>query len=90
MKNLSVCVASLFPVASAATFASNDGSKINDSIRIEANQTAGDLDTLNGSIHFGDGAHADKVGTVNGSIETSHRIDQRVPKLLVRLEGEVL
>lgn len=77
MKNLRVCVASLFLFASAAVFAADDVSKINGSIRIEANQTAGDLDTVNGSIHIGDGAHADKVGTVNGSIETGDNVTAR-------------
>ncbi|MBS0555963.1 MAG: hypothetical protein JSR27_00960 [Proteobacteria bacterium] len=45
-----------------------DIDKVNGSIHVPDNATAGTLSTVNGSIHVGDGAHATSATTVNGSL----------------------
>lgn len=55
-----------------AAFAANadlDIDKVNGSIHIPDNATAGALSTVNGSIHIGANAQAKSVETVNGGIE---------------------
>lgn len=58
-------------VVSLSAFAGNtslDIDKVNGSIHVPDNATAGKLSTVNGSIHIGDGAHAADIDTVNGAI----------------------
>jgi len=45
-----------------------DISKVNGSVRVEANKTAGEVSTVNGSIRIEDGARIESAETVNGSI----------------------
>ncbi len=55
-------------LAAAPALAQQEISKVNGSVRAEAGQVYGDLDTVNGSIHIGAGAVAEDASTVNGSI----------------------
>ena len=59
----------LLAVSMPALAADDDHSKVNGTIRIEAGEHTGDLDTVNGSIRLHDGARAEDAGTVNGSIK---------------------
>ncbi len=59
-------------IATAPAFADNsdlDIDKVNGSIRVPDNATAGKLTTVNGGIHVGAGAHAKSAETVNGGID---------------------
>jgi hypothetical protein len=62
-------LALLLSLACAApTYADDDISKVNGSIRVNTGERAGDLDTVNGSITIEDQATVGDVDTVNGSI----------------------
>lgn len=65
---------SLLLAATAATaIASGNGDldidKVNGSISVPDNATAGKLSTVNGSVHVGAGAHIRSADTVNGGID---------------------
>lgn len=70
MKNLLCALVCLIPLVGVA---GNDISKVNQSVRVEAGQTAGDVSSVNGSIQIEDGATADGVETVNGSVSIGDR-----------------
>ena len=57
--------------SAVALGAAENVSKVNGSIRIEAERTVGDLSTVNGSIEVGEGTRAADLETVNGSIDTT-------------------
>jgi len=67
MKRFALFALSALLAAGVAT-AADDIDKVNGSIHVPDNATAGKLSTVNGSIHVGDGAHATDASTVNGSI----------------------
>ena len=67
--------AALLLTFSAAAFAGNedlDIDKVNGSIHVPDNATAGKLSTVNGGIRIGAGAHARSAETVNGGIDVGH------------------
>ena len=49
-----------------------DIDKVNGSIHVPDNSTAGKLSTVNGGIRIGAGAHARSVETVNGGVDVGH------------------
>lgn len=55
-------------MASGATLAQEDISKVNGGVSAEAGQTYRDLSTVNGGIRIGDGARLRNAETVNGGI----------------------
>ena len=60
---------------SQAALASNDDldiDKVNGSIHVPDNATAGKLSTVNGGIRIGSGAHAKSAETVNGGIDVGN------------------
>jgi hypothetical protein len=62
----------LLALAAAPVLADNsdmDIDKVNGSIRVPDNATAGKLTTVNGGIHVGAGAHVKATETVNGGID---------------------
>src|SRR5690606_2449538 len=71
LRPILLCLALALPVAAlmSPSWASDDVSKVNGSIRIDEGQRAGDLDTVNGSITLGGHGQAEELSTVNGSIE---------------------
>jgi len=58
-----------FGLAATAFADSADIDKVNGSIHVDDNSTAGKLTTVNGGIHVGANAHAGSVETVNGGID---------------------
>jgi hypothetical protein len=60
--------------SAVALGAAENVSKVNGSIRIEAERTVGDLSTVNGSIEVGEGTRAADLETVNGSIQLEPRV----------------
>jgi DUF4097 and DUF4098 domain-containing protein YvlB len=58
----------LYAVSAVALGASENISKVNGSIEVEAGQQAGDVSSVNGSISVGREARVREVETVNGSI----------------------
>jgi len=71
LRPILLCLALTLPAAAlmSPSWASDDVSKVNGSIRIDDGQRAGDLDTVNGSINLGERGQAEALSTVNGSIE---------------------
>jgi len=61
-------LAAALALASGATFAQEDISKVNGGVEAEAGQTYRDLSTVNGSVRIGDNVKARDVETVNGAI----------------------
>ncbi len=73
---LSVIVFGLSLLLADCAFASDDNvTKVNGSIRIDANAVTGSLTTVNGSIHIGDHAHAKSAETVNGGIHIGTEVE---------------
>ena len=58
----------MFAVSAVALGASENMSRINGSLRVEAGRQAGDVSTVNGSITLETGTSAREVETVNGSV----------------------
>lgn len=72
MKRFALIALSTVFATSAAFAAGNadlDIDKVNGSIHVPDNATAGKLSTVNGSIRLGGGTHATSASTVNGAIE---------------------
>ncbi|KAB7766687.1 hypothetical protein [Xanthomonas maliensis] len=69
---LQLCILAALLLAPTA-WASEDVSKVNGRISVDANKVMGDLDTVNGSIDVGSGAQTQGVETVNGSIQIGER-----------------
>lgn len=67
-------IATLALLTGSGLQAATDISKVNGSIRIDANANMGDLSTVNGSIAMEEGASATDVRTVNGSIVIDERV----------------
>lgn len=67
----------LLAVSMPALAADDDHSKVNGTIRIEAGEHTGDLDTVNGGIEIGPGAQVEDAETVNGSIEVAENASTR-------------
>ncbi|MCL7715540.1 hypothetical protein [Stenotrophomonas mori] len=74
MKRL-LLLALLLPLGQA--MAGDDISKVNGSIRTDANGVYRDLDTVNGSIHLASHVRARDVDTVNGSIRADEYVQAR-------------
>ncbi|MEO8802255.1 MAG: hypothetical protein ABI304_10140 [Rudaea sp.] len=66
---LSILLAFAFNFSAFAGNESLDIDKVNGSIHVPDNATAGKLSTVNGSIHVGAGAHVSDTDTVNGDID---------------------
>jgi len=56
-------------LASPWVLAQSDISKVNGSVRTEANTSYGELSSVNGSVHVASGVSAKEVETVNGSVQ---------------------
>jgi DUF4097 and DUF4098 domain-containing protein YvlB len=65
MKTLCLALLACLPLAAVA---SDNVSKVNGSVRVEAGQSAGDVSTVNGSVTVEEGAKASDVETVNGKV----------------------
>ena len=61
--------ASLSGLALARSGDESDVDKVNGSIHLPENSTAGKLSTVNGSIHVGSNSRVRNASTVNGGIE---------------------
>lgn len=66
---LSILLAFAFNFSAFAGNESLDIDKVNGSIHVPDNATAGKLSTVNGSIHVGAGAHVSDTDTVNGGVD---------------------
>lgn len=64
-----LCLALSLPAFAADAARTGDISKVNGSIRIEADTRNGDVSTVNGSVRIGARAEVGRVSTVNGSVE---------------------
>ena len=78
----------MFAVSAVALGASENMSRINGSLRVEAGRQAGDVSTVNGSITLETGTSAREVETVNGSVRLeSHAAALGQPS--AHLQGQV-
>jgi len=57
-----------------ALAANDEHSKVNGTVRVDAGERAGDLDTVNGSIKIDVGAQVGDAETVNGSIRVADKV----------------
>ncbi|GAB2622327.1 DUF4097 family beta strand repeat-containing protein [Novilysobacter erysipheiresistens] len=64
----------LLATSPAALAANDDHSKVNGTVRVDAGERAGDLDTVNGSIKVDTGAQVGDAETVNGSIRIADNV----------------